>query len=191
MGRLASTADSHRDVNLLCRRRWSFAHALTIACFVATKCDPIRYASPFHPVRVKNLFMIAKLLANTAESTAALSTSLAAVTTGAGGGRAGSIEETLADIDQVSLCQMLLLLILKLAPADYLGVWELCKPARGMLEEIEGLPGRERELSLIHSWRDDGESEASRTFFDYAVVKQVEVLGSLGKDVLKMEFGAS
>lgn len=160
----------------------NFPYALCIASLVASSCDPYRYTAPFHPVRVKNIFMMSKLLANTAESP---KQALPAGKNSLG----KKVQEALSNIDQVSLCQMLLIMVRKMSPGD-LREWELCIEARDMLDDIGKLPGREKELSLITGWDGDEKAEASGVFFEYAVVKQVGVLADLGREVLMMEFGA-
>lgn len=164
----------------------NFPFALATACYVATACDPYRYTAPFHPVRIKGLFMIVKLLSNTAASTASLGNAIKTLASKKGLDQ--KVQETLQDIDQVSLCQMLLILILKWAPAGYLGEWELSASAREMLDDIERLPGRERELSLINAWKQDARSDRSRAFFEYGVVQQVDALAALGRVVLEADF---
>lgn len=158
----------------------SFASALAVACLVATAADPIRYAAWFHPVRVRNLLVVAKLLANTAEDAGA----------NAGAAMERKVRDRLRDVDQVALCQMLLLMVLKAAPAGCGDEWELAEPAREMLRDIERLPGRDRELSLINAWASDSSSDQSKAFFDYAVVQQVKALADLGRAVVDQSLGA-
>ncbi|POR31286.1 Histone-lysine N-methyltransferase SMYD3 [Tolypocladium paradoxum] len=174
------------EISIFYAEDGNFPFALAMACFVATKCDPYRYMAPFHPVRAKNTFMMAKLLANTAGGTAALGNSVKSVATKAN--LDSKAQEMLRDIDQVSLCQMLLTMVLRSAPVGYAAEWELGVAAREMLRDIEELPGRDKELSLIKSWIGDPAGDQSKAFFDYAVVQQVDALASLGRAVLKMDF---
>lgn len=165
-----------------------FVSAATVACHVATMCDPYRYVAPFHPVRTKGLFMIARLLANTAADTAALGQS-AQITASKKSVNQKALE-TLRGIDQVSLCQMLLIMVLWATPAGKEAEWELSASAKTMLDDIDQLPGRDQELSLINAWKNDPHSDQSKAFFDYAVVKQINALGDLGREVLKVDFGS-
>lgn len=174
------------EISIYYAEQGNFASALAVACFVATMCDPYRYVAYFHPVRANTIFMMAKLLANTAEETAALSSSVSAVATQANLGQ--KVQETLQNIDQVSLCQMLLTIVLRLAPAGHAAEWELAVAARGMLRDIEQLPGREKELSLIVAWVQNPASDQSNAFFEYAVIQQVDALASLGRAVLETDF---
>ncbi|KAJ6445742.1 SET domain-containing protein [Purpureocillium lavendulum] len=174
------------EISIFYAEKRNFAFALAVACLVATRADPYRYVAWFHLVRVKNLFMIAKLLAHTAERSASLSSVMSPPM------RANMDQQaqvTLQDIDQAALCQMLLHMILRAAPAGVPAEWDLVEMARDMLEDIESLPGREKEMSLINAWIKDPASETSKIFFDFAVVQQVNALASLGTAALKMDFG--
>ncbi|PNY24825.1 Histone-lysine N-methyltransferase SMYD3 [Tolypocladium capitatum] len=177
------------EISILYAEEGSFPFALAMACLVATKCDPYRYMAHFHPARAKNIFMIAKLLANTAEGTAALSNSVKSVASKAN--LVQQAQELLQGIDQVSLCQMLLITVLRSAPVGHAAEWELAVAAREILRDIGQLPGRDKELSLIESWIQDPASDQSKAFFDYAVLQQVDALASLGQAVLKVDFDAS
>ncbi|KAM3445159.1 hypothetical protein NHJ13734_000683 [Beauveria thailandica] len=173
-----------------------YACALAVAALVTRDCDPYRFPAPFHPVRAKNIFMMAKLLSNTAAETA-----LAEQQQGGGGtvqvtardmekadvGR--RLRDALRDIDQVSLAQMLLFMVLDTAPAPHLAAWELAQQAREVLAGIAELKGRDKELSLIGLWRKDPKSDRAQAFFEYGVGQQVDILADLGREVLKEDFG--
>ncbi|KAF4963161.1 hypothetical protein FSARC_8787 [Fusarium sarcochroum] len=174
------------EVSILYTEEGNFVYALATACCIATSCDPYRHALPCHPVRIKGLLLVAKLLANTAADTASLGNSQAVVSKGDFNQRA---LQTLQDIDQVSLCQMLLIMILKSVPKGYVQEWEVSISAKQMLDEINQLPGRDQELSLINSWREVPETDQARAFFEYAVVKQIDALGNIGLEILRMDFG--
>ncbi|KAG5979571.1 hypothetical protein E4U55_005016 [Claviceps digitariae] len=189
------------EVSLCYTHEQKFTYAVVVAAMVAVECDPYRYAAPFHIVRLQNLLMVVKLLVWTAEDAAALrgrdpgqqsslGGSMAASRAGAAGHLEGEILETLAEMDQVSLSQMLLIMVLKAASPAEMGPDQssLGLQARELQDDIEALDGREKELSLIYAWRDDPNSEASRVFFEYAVVKQMTALASLGKRVMKLEW---
>ena len=162
------------------RWRWHALLQLT-----ATLSDTLH---PSTPVRAKNLFMIAKLLANTAQGTASLGNSVKSLAAKANLDQ--KAQEALQDIDQVSLCQMLLTMVLRSAPVGYVADWELAVGAREMLQDIEQLAGRDKELSLIRSWIQDPAGDQSRAFFDFAVVRPVDALAALGRAVLEVDFEA-
>ncbi|RDA83705.1 hypothetical protein CP532_1089 [Ophiocordyceps camponoti-leonardi (nom. inval.)] len=160
--------------------RGDYVLALVVACFVASRCDPYRYATAFHPVRLKNVLVVAKMLAHTAEETASLDRSVGTNSTDL----EGRIRHELREIDQVSLCQILLTLVLRSNAALQ---WELATEAREMLHDIQQLPGREREVSLISAWARDPADDRNRAFFDFAVVQQVDTLARLGRELLRAE----
>lgn len=155
-----------------------YASALAVASLVASRCDPFRFVAPFHPVRAKNLFMMVKLLSNTAAETSS-NTAAQSKT-----GLAQRLQSALREIDQVSLSQMLLYMVLDSAPAAYAKEWDLAVLAQEIMDGIDGLQGREQELSLIRAWREKPAEDKNKAFFEYAVVQQVEVLAELGKSVI-------
>ncbi|KAK1246924.1 hypothetical protein MKX08_000726 [Trichoderma sp. CBMAI-0020] len=174
-------------ISMLYGEEENFALALPVACLIATACDPYQYTSPFHPIRLSGLFTMANFLTHTAATTAFLENSNTPVSRTAV--LEQKIEQTLREIDQVSLCQMLLIMVLKYSPSKYSAKMDLAVKAQALLDDIEKLAGREQEASLIDEWRRDPNSEKSQAFFEFAVVKQVDALASLGKEVLERDFG--
>ncbi|KAK2603836.1 hypothetical protein QQS21_003960 [Conoideocrella luteorostrata] len=174
------------EVSLYYTHKQNYTYAVVVSAFVAVECDPYRHVAPFQVVRLKNLLMVVKLMVLTAENSAALRQSLRGMASKAG--LDAKIHETLADIDQVSLSQMLLIMVLKLGPEGHMDEWELGETAKELHDDILELEGREREMSLINAWREDPESDTSRNFFEYAVVQQMSALASLGRAVLKMDW---
>lgn len=156
---------------------------------MATACDPYRYPPPFHSARVQGLFRVAKLLSNTAADTNSTSTSASNIVSKTSLGTRA--QEILRDIDQVSLCQMLLMLVLRLVPEGFAKEWEVSADAQDMLHDIGLLPGREKELSLINAWAADPGDDKNQAFFRYAVVDPVHWLASLGREALDNEFQGS
>ena len=98
------------------------------------------------------------------------------------------IRDALKEIDQVSLCQMLLLTIQRLAPKDMQDKWDLSVGAQKILDDIGALGGRENELSLISAWSREPQNEQAKSFYDFAVVEPCRRLSELGKAVIRTEF---
>lgn len=165
-----------------------FASAVALACHVSTNCQPYRFVAPFHPVRVKGLATIAKMLAHTAASTAALPKQTA-VSGSAQADLGLKAREMLRDIDQVSLCQMLLIMVLWATPEDRRGDWEVAIDAKAMLDEIGCLAGRQQELSVINEWTQNPDGAKSQSFFDFAVRQPVGRLADLAPAILRHDFG--
>lgn len=136
--------------------------------------------------------MVAKLLANTAADTAiAMNSSGSSAVVQKGTDLSNIIQDALREIDQVSLCQMVLMMILRLAPTGEADKWDIPKDAQKMLQDIQQLPGREKELSLIDVWAAEPHSNSTAAFFKFAVVDPCRRLSELGKAVMMNEFGAS
>lgn len=174
-------------ISMLYGEERNFTLALPVVCLIATACDPYQYTSPFHPIRLSGLFTIANFITHTAATTAFQESSNTPVSKKAT--LEQKIEQALREIDQVSLCQMLLIMILKYSPDKYGTKMDLAVKAQALLDDIETLAGREQETSLIDEWRRDPNNEQSQAFFEFAVVKQVDALASLGKEILERDFG--
>ncbi|KAH8174028.1 MYND finger family protein [Sarocladium implicatum] len=163
----------------------NISQALALACLQATHSDPYRYPAPFHPTRIKNLLVIAKLLSNTAAATAGADSSISTLAT-QHDNLEKKVQEGLGDIDQVSLCQMILILILRWSPRGHETSWEVSAMAKALLDDIDQLPGREKELSLIKAWEAEPTSDGSQAFFDFAVVKPVNALAATAKSTMEL-----
>lgn len=159
--------------------------ALAIACLSAYEIEPFKHVVPFHPQRLKGLSSVAIALSNTAPNPDKL-TKLARDVAAMKKLSAESVK-VLENLDQVSLCQMVLSLIdvqSQFAPsAD----WEVLVLAQEMLRDIESLPGREKETSLILAWRKDPKS--MEDFFRFGFVEPIKALSELGKAVLEVDLG--
>lgn len=80
-------------------------------------------------------------------------------------------------------------MILKYSPDKYGAKMDIAVKAQALLDDIEKLAGREQETSLIDEWRRNPNDEKSQAFFEFAVVKQVNALACLGKEILERDFG--
>ncbi|KAB5530291.1 hypothetical protein GE09DRAFT_1292234 [Coniochaeta sp. 2T2.1] len=152
----------------------NLAYALAIACFLATQCHPYGHVVPFKPWRVKGLMMIAQLLSHTAPLSA----------TGELGKKCGTTKtsrvlvDELAKMDQVSMCEAILRLVVHYGPMAHSDDWEVLRSARELLEDIAQLQGRERESAAIAAWVRDPEQSDARAFVDEMVLKPINVLAS-------------
>jgi hypothetical protein len=164
-----------------------YGKALAVLCLSATRCDPYLHPVPFLVWRIKSCYNIAQLLSNTAPEPSLLAT-LVRDHSEQASLRQDEIQ-AIKDLDQVSLCQMLVLLILRYIPLGHSEEWELLFSAREMLEDLNALPGREKETELIRSWERDPDGEINQSFFEFAVAKPVDILAKLGMAVLAVDFG--
>ncbi|KAK4230713.1 hypothetical protein QBC38DRAFT_468621 [Podospora fimiseda] len=158
-------------------------YALPLACFLATECDPVKYPAPFETWRVKGIIVIVQLLAVTGELTS--SGELAKRCPHEG------IVGVLALADQVTMCQGLLHLAIHhgLIGADE--DWQVLKDAKAMLKDLESLPGREKESSLIQAWAKNPEDPQGKVFFEEEVLKPVKELSSIAPEILDAMLGNS
>ncbi|KAK2058959.1 MYND finger [Colletotrichum caudatum] len=154
--------------------------ALAVACLSAYGIEPFKHVVPFHPQRLKGLSSITIALSNTAPNPAKL-TELAR-DMGATKKLSQADVKVLENLDQVSLCQMVLALIDMYSPQAPSADWEVVVLAKEMLSDIESLPGREKENALINAWRKD--PKGMEDFFRYGLAEPIKTLSELGKAVL-------
>ncbi|KAB5581118.1 hypothetical protein GE09DRAFT_1020938 [Coniochaeta sp. 2T2.1] len=152
----------------------NLAYALAIACFLATQCHPYGHVAPFKPWRVKGLMIIAQLLSHTAPLSA----------TGELGKKCGTtntsrvLVEELAKMDQVSMCEAILRLVVHYGPMAHSDDWEVLASARELLDDIAQLQGRERESAAIAAWVRDPEQPDARAFVEEMVLKPINALAA-------------
>ncbi|KAK4170166.1 hypothetical protein QBC43DRAFT_249275 [Cladorrhinum sp. PSN259] len=158
-------------------------YALPLACFLATECDPFKYPAPFETWRVKGIMSIVKLLAVTGELTS--SGELAKRCPHEG------IVGALALADQVTMCQGLLHLAINQGSLGADEDWEVLRDARAMLQDLESLPGRGKESSLVQAWARDAEDPEGQAFFVDEVLKPVKELASFTPEILDAVLGGS
>ncbi|KAI1103304.1 hypothetical protein F4804DRAFT_232766 [Jackrogersella minutella] len=155
-----------------------FGYALAITCFLALKCDPYRTPMPFAGPRLKGVMMIAKLLA----------TGPLAATVGDGGDLATRVSQALKKLDQVTICQVLLMVAIHHSPSAHSKEWRLYHEAKDLLKDLESLPSRETETALVDAFgRNQGGSE-ERRFFNTAVLEPIRGLAGFALEIMEAEF---
>ena len=167
------------------------ASALAITCLAIMHCDPYESPAPFRPQRVKSYLSVARLLSNTAADIEDFKTDMESLRSRGGKPLVTPKEvKALMEIDQVSLCQALLHLVVRYGPMGHVEEWPFYLEAKETLTEIEGLEGRGDQNSLIRDWvRDpEGKSDRSALFFSYGVVEPVTLLAKVGLAILKAEW---
>ncbi|RYP24768.1 hypothetical protein DL765_000314 [Monosporascus sp. GIB2] len=159
-----------------------FPAALAVSCFVALQSDPYRSPMPFAAQRVKGMLMIAKILTNTAPSVASPPTNAATGTV------RSKLSETLAKMDQITVCQVVLTLVLRWGPAAHSNDWQVCSQAKDLLKDIESLPGREKEHAMVNAFLKNPSGPEERLFFEIGVLKPIRELSEIAIDILSAEF---
>ncbi|KAK2005622.1 MYND finger [Colletotrichum eremochloae] len=159
--------------------------ALAVACLSAFEIEPFKHVVPFHPQRLKGLSSIAIALSNTAPNPTKLTELARDMAARRRLSKAGL--KVIEDLDQVSLCQMVLAIIDMYSPQAPSADWEVVVLAKEMLSDIESLPGRERENALINAWRRD--PKGMEDFFRYGLAEPIKTLSELGKAVLYVDLG--
>ncbi|GKT40172.1 N-lysine methyltransferase SMYD2-B [Colletotrichum spaethianum] len=159
--------------------------ALAVACLSAYEIEPYKHVVPFHPQRLKGLSSIAIALSNTAPNPTKLTKLARDMAAMKSFPEAGV--KVLENLDQVSLCQMVLAIIDVYSPQAPSADWEVVVLAKEMLTDIESLPGREKDNALINAWRND--PNGMEEFFRYGLVEPVKMLSELGKVVLEVDLG--
>lgn len=159
----------------------NLAYALSLACFLATTCHPYAHVPPFKPWRVKGLMMVAQLLSQTAP--------LGAM------GELGktcpnpALVERLERMDQVSMCEAVLRLVVHYGPMAHSDDWEVVASAHELLDDIAQLQGRERESAAIALWAMNPARAELRHIFEEAVLRPVKGLAGFAPEILERELG--
>ncbi|GAW19973.1 hypothetical protein ANO14919_094660 [Xylariales sp. No.14919] len=167
----------------------NFTSALSICCFLATQVDPYKAAAPFAPQRIKGLLMIAKLLSNTAPADPHPSLSSIKTLT-LGKSLWGGISKVLGKMDQATVCQVLLELVVYYAPAAHSKEWALFRAAKDLLDDIEALQDREMEDALVKAFLRNPNGAEERLFFEQVVLGPIRELSAFCFDVMDNEFGS-
>ncbi|KAI0022574.1 hypothetical protein F4780DRAFT_184270 [Xylariomycetidae sp. FL0641] len=158
-----------------------YEYSLAISCFLALHSDPYRAPMPFAPQRVKGLLMVAKLLANTGPANPS---------SGTGGRCSSQIKQALSEMDQATMCQVVLMLVMHYAPAAHSKEWAICQEAMALLNDLESLPGRETEQALVRALVRNPSAPEERRFFETAVLKPIQKLSEFALPVMTEEFGS-
>ncbi|KAI8632248.1 SET domain-containing protein [Xylariaceae sp. FL1651] len=167
----------------------NYPHSLSVASFLALHVDPYKAAAPFAPQRVKGLLMIAKLLANTAPPADHPCTD-----TGEGAVvRAdellqGKLARALGKMDQPTVCQVLLELVVYYAPAAHSREWAVYHEAKDLLGDLEALQGRETEYALVKAFMRNPNGAEERRFFEQIVLDPLRELSTFCLEIMDSEF---
>ncbi|KAI1425383.1 hypothetical protein F5Y12DRAFT_784657 [Xylaria sp. FL1777] len=165
----------------------NFAYSLCISSFLATRAEPYKAAAPFAPQRVKGVLMIAKLLANTAPTGPGQT---AVLTSGKKPSVLDRISGTLGKMDQATMCQTLLEMVVYYAPAAHSKDWDVLREARDLLGDLEALRGRETEDAFVKAFMRNPNGADERRFFDQIVLGPLQELSAFCFDIMDSEFGS-
>ncbi|KAF3056002.1 SET domain and MYND-type zinc finger protein 6 [Daldinia childiae] len=171
------------DANIYFCEQSNFQYALAVSCFLALNSDPYRGPMPFFGPRVKGMFMVAKLLANTASMPPSASSdstrSLSA-----------RISQALGKMDQATMCQAILAMVIHYCPAAHSEEWQIYHQAKDVLDDLESIPGRETENALINAFVGNLNNSEEPRFFTIAVLKPIQTLAGFALEVMDTEFGS-
>ncbi|KAI1504356.1 hypothetical protein F5X99DRAFT_423828 [Biscogniauxia marginata] len=172
------------ETNIYFSENGHFIYSLAISCFIALNCDPYRSPMPFGPQRVKGLFMIAKLLSNTAPA------DMGSEPSKGSGPIATKISQILSKVDQATMCQVLLALVAHYGPAAHSTEWQVYRQATDLLSDIESLPGREPEDSLVKAFIRNPKGVEETRFFESAVLNPIRELSQFALEIMASEFSS-
>ncbi|KAI1660207.1 hypothetical protein F4813DRAFT_351298 [Daldinia decipiens] len=159
-----------------------FQYGLVVSCFLALNSDPYRGPMPFSGPRVKGMLMIAKLLANTASMLPWASGSST-------GSLSAKISQALGKMDQATMCQAILAMVVHYCPAAHSTEWQIYRQAKDLLNDLEGIPGRETENALVNALARNPTGSEETRFFTMAVLGPVQTLAGFALDIMDTEFG--
>ncbi|KAI8958559.1 hypothetical protein F5Y11DRAFT_33588 [Daldinia sp. FL1419] len=159
----------------------NFPYALSVSSFLALESDPYRGPMPFHGPRVKGMLMVAKLLANTAADSLS--------SPSGGTGISARLLEVLSKMDQATMCQVILAMVIHYCPAAHSKEWVVYHQANDLLKDIERLPGRETENVLINAFVKNPTGSEEVRFFNMAVLEPIQKLAGFALEIMDSEFG--
>ncbi|KAI1468651.1 uncharacterized protein F4812DRAFT_458178 [Daldinia caldariorum] len=160
----------------------NFPYALALSCFLALDIDPYRGPMPFHGQRVKGMLSIAKLLANTA------STAPSTAPGGNAGALSARISRALGKMDQATMCQTVLAVVVHYCPAAHSTEWQVYRQASELLRDLESLPGRDAENALIAAFARDPTRAEEAEFFKLLVLDPIRELAGFALEIMDAEF---
>ncbi|KAI1488256.1 hypothetical protein F5X96DRAFT_671861 [Biscogniauxia mediterranea] len=172
------------EANIYFSEHGNLTYSVVISCFMALHCEPFRFPMPFAPLRVKGLFMIAKLLANITPTT------MNQEAHGATGPVAAKISQVLSKVDQATMCQVLASLVVHYGPAAHSAEWQVYGQAKDMLSDIASLPGRELENYTVKAFLTNPKGVEEARFFESAILNPIRELSKLAPEVMVSEFGS-
>jgi hypothetical protein len=172
-----------REGSIYFGERGNYPCSLAVSCFLAVNSDCFKSPMPFGASRVKGLVMLANLLSNTAPIAASPNPS-----------PAGSVDARLAQalsiMDQVTISQAVLSIAVRWAPMAHSEDWQVYQEARQQLNDIESLPGREKEKGLIKAWASDEGDLEGKLFFEYGALNPIRDIAGFALEVMDTEFGS-
>jgi SET and MYND domain-containing protein len=98
-----------------------------------------------------------------------------------------ALVEKLARMDQVSMCEAVLRLVVHYGPMAHSDDWEVSVSARELLDDIAQLQGRERESASIEAWASNPERQDARAFFEAVVLGPINELAGFAVEILTKE----
>ncbi|KAI1307821.1 SET domain-containing protein [Xylaria venustula] len=165
----------------------NFVASLCISSFLATEVEPYKAAAPFAPQRVKGVLMIAKLLANTAPADLDRKTDKALSTLG-GKGLLERISKAMEKMDQATMCQTLLEIVVFYAPAAHSKEWTVFQEAKDLLGDLETLRGRETGDAFVKAFIRNPNGTDARRVFDQTILGPLRELSAFCFEIMDSEF---
>ncbi|KAI2619374.1 hypothetical protein GGS26DRAFT_330278 [Hypomontagnella submonticulosa] len=162
--------------------RGDLACGLATLCFVEINSEAYKSPLPFCTLRVTSMMMLAKLLANTASITASEAS-------GSNQGLSKRIYQALNHMDQVTMSQVILAMVVHYCPMAHSKEWLIYYQAKDLLEDVESLPGRQKENKLVNAFIRNPNGSEERRFFTTTVLGPVETLAGFALEVMETEFG--
>ncbi|KAK6062671.1 SET and MYND protein [Seiridium cupressi] len=170
------------EATLYFGERGAFPNSLAVSCFLAIYSDPFKSPMPFGPSRVKGLLMLANILSNTAPMSGSSMPSH-------GGSLDGRVAQALSKMDQATMAQAILTIVVHWAASAHSEDWQIHKEASMQLRDIENLPGREKEKSLIQAWAKHQDNPEAAMFYEVAVLKPIRELAGFALEIMDSHFG--
>lgn len=123
------------------------------------------------------MLMVAKLLANTASAPPSASS-------GDAEPLSARISQALSKMDQATMCQTILAMVVHYCPAAHSKEWQIYRQAKDLLNDLESLPGRETENALVNAFARNPTGSEETRFFTTAVLEPIQTLAAFCEEIV-------
>ncbi|OTB07591.1 hypothetical protein M426DRAFT_317898 [Hypoxylon sp. CI-4A] len=149
------------------------AYSLALWCFISLHNEPYIGPMPFHVPRMKSMLTTAKFFSVKFGAPSSGSSDLAK-----------RIAGFISEIDQATVCQVIVTIVLHYVPMAHSKNWHVYRVAKALLDDIEKLPGRETEKALVNAFAQNLKGAEEARFFNTVVLEPLRKLADFALEIM-------